>query len=139
MRQTIRDSTSTPTEPEFYSPSIESMNIATSDTTQLQILQLLREIQVEMRANYSNITRTGDGTRNTDGNENENSRSVSRRNRKTPETASFSRTITDEYCWKHGACNHSSEECNRKASGNKCNVTLSNYQDGSNAYCNPNP
>ena len=44
MLQIISDSSSTPTEPEVSSPSIESMNIATSNTTQLQMLQLLREI-----------------------------------------------------------------------------------------------
>ena len=90
-----------------------------------------------MRANRSNIPGTGDGTRNADGNKNENSRRGARRNRKTPDTASFPRTVTDKYCWTHGACKHSLAECNRKASEHKSNATLSNCQGGPNTHCAP--
>ena len=65
------------------------MNIPTRDTTLLQMLQLLRVTDVEMGATCSDILGTGDGTRNTDGNGNEDNYRSVRRNRKTLDNESF--------------------------------------------------
>ena len=60
------------------------------------------------------------------------------RNRKTPDNARFPRPQTDKYCWTHGACNHTSAECQRQATGHQNTATFDNRMGGSNAYCNDN-
>ena len=56
-------------------------------------------------------------------------------NQRTPDNASFNRVNTSTYCHTHGACNHTSAECNRKAPGHRNTATLTNRMGGSNAFC----
>ena len=42
---------------------------------------------------------------------------------------------TSKYCWTHGACSHSSAECNNKREGHQDSATFANKQGGSTYYC----
>ena len=101
---------------------MEVANAATIDV-QHQIFELLRTMQ-EAQSTNTNTTNRG-GNRN-----------GTRRCRKTPDDASFPRQVTDKYCWTHGACNHKSDACNRKAPGHRDAATKENRMNGSNAFCN---
>ena len=46
-----------------------------------------------------------------------------RRNRKTPDNASFSQHTTGKYCWMHGRCNQYSAEFTCKANEHKDTAT----------------
>ena len=45
------------------------------------------------------------------------------------------RTDISKYCWTHGACNHTSAECGRKAPKHKSNATFQNKMNGNMAFC----
>ena len=95
----------------------------TSDQTQLAILQLLREIQLDLKKSSGNNAR-GNGT---------NRR---RQNRKTPDDKTTpQRADVSHYCWTHGAWNHSSNKCRFKAQGHQDEATFENKMGGSCAYC----
>lgn len=94
----------------------ESLNITTNQTTQLEILKLLRELQLNIQG--TNTEGSGDsagrgagGLRNRNDNGGRRNRGI-RRNKKTPDNASFPLPQKDKYCWTHGACNHNSKDCN---------------------------
>jgi len=46
-----------------------------------------------------------------------------------------SRTNTNYYCWSHGACAHSSDQCKSKRPGHQDAATFTNKMGGSTAYC----
>jgi len=50
-------------------------------------------------------------------------------------TQRFTRNNISKYCWSHGACSHTSAQCNSKRDGHKNNATFENKQGGSTAYC----
>ena len=94
-------------------------NAVTNDAQQ-EMLQLLRTMQQAITANGSpNAGRRG------------------RNNRRTPDNASFNRRVRDKYCHTHGACNHVSRDCTRKAPGHRDEATFENRLGGSNAFCTP--
>ena len=45
------------------------------------------------------------------------------------------RTNTSKYCWSHGACAHTSQQCRSKKSGHRDDATFRNKLGGSTAYC----
>ena len=100
------------------------------DTTQLEILKLLRQIQLDMKAQQQQSTYCP----------NPPSQPTSRprvlRATKTPNDARPSRKYKGKYCWTHGACGHSSLNCKDKAPGHKDEATKENKLDGSKAWCN---
>ena len=136
---TISDTTSQLT-PTAHPPPTESLNTTTQQATQLEILRLLRVIQTDFRTQRGGNNRgnpgSGRGTqgRNDDVGGKSRAGRENRANKKTPDAATIPRSITDKYCWTHGACNHTSSECNRKANRHK-NATFQNKAEGSNAYC----
>ena len=97
----------------------------TSNQTQLAILQLLREIQLDMRKSASgNNARGNNATRQR------------RQNQKTPDDRTTPpRANTSHYCWTHGAWHHPSNKCRYKAQGHKDEATFENKMGGSCAYC----
>ena len=103
-------------------------NAVVSDNVQLQMLQILQSMQAAQQQVPNN---------NTDGNHNGGGRT--RQNRRTPDNATFNRRDKTKYCHTHGACNHTSSECNRKAPGHKNTATMTNRMGGSNAFCEPTP
>ena len=117
LAHNIQEENSPPTPP-IEQPAVN----ATMSTGQEQMLQLLRELRdAQIANNTSQSSRTRDQS--------------SRVNRKTPDDANFNRVDTSNYCHTHGACNHKSSECNRKAPGHKNNATRENRRGGSNAFC----
>ena len=109
-------------------PMQQQVNAVQSDPVQLEILKLLQQMQQSMMTtapqnnnNTNTEQRRGRGRRQTG---------------KTPDNASFNRNVTDKYCWTHGACGHTSEQCRAKASGHQDTATLENRLGGSNAFCN---
>ena len=118
MMQNIANVAESQSEPSSE-PSVQLANATTVDTNQ-QILQLLRTMQQQLTSNNTpnNSERRG-------------------RNRRTPDNASFNRRVKDKYCWTHGACNHASGDCSRKAPGHRDEATFANRMGGSNAFCPP--
>ena len=92
----------------------------------LQILQAMQAAQANGNGNQSN----GNGNQNGGGR-------PPRVNKRTPDNAAFTRLDKSKYCHTHGACNHASSECNRKAPGHRNTATLTNRMGGSNAFCQP--
>ena len=58
-----------------------------------------------------------------------------KRSNKKTDNPTFARLGTSKYYWTHGACNHNSNECNRKAPGHKTNATKASNLGGSLAFC----
>ena len=113
MMQTLQE---TQLEP----PQQPAVNATVTDNVQLEILRLLQNLQQPTNVQEE----TGERRRRN-------------RNRKTPDNASFDRAVTDKYCWTHGACNHPSEQCRRKAPGHRDEATMANKLNGSKAFCTP--
>ena len=90
-------------------------------TAQIQMLQILREMR---DAQIANTPPQGNQSRD---------RST-RVNRRTPDNATFNRLDKSKYCHTHGAYNHQSSECNRKAPGHRNAAMLANRLGGSNAF-----
>ena len=146
MLQTISDN-STITADTATSTITESLNIATQQTTQLEILQLLRDMQTEFRGNGNprgngSGTLTGNQRGNGSGGRGNGGRAGrtdtggrGSRGRKTADNTVYPRAQVDKYCWTHGGRNHTSSACERKAPGHQTSATFEDRQNGSNAYC----
>ena len=111
----------------------QAANATIGTDVQLQMLQILQAMQAAQAAgNQQQQNRGGNqnGGRNQGGGR-------TRVNQRTPDNASFNRVNTSTYCHTHGACNHTSAECNRKAPGHRNTATFTNRMGGSNAFCPP--
>jgi hypothetical protein len=95
-----------------------------ADTVQMEMLKLIKDLQLEVRNmksnNYSN-----NGYNNN--NNNGGNRSNGKRNR-------------TKYCWTHGACAHDSKDCNpnTRAPGHQDDATMANKMGGSTKNCGNN-
>ena len=108
----------------YEEPYQESANATTQLAIQSETLKVLAEIQKQLQSLKSDTKDNGT-----------NPTGKKRPNRKTPDDATFTRTIIGKYCWTHGACNHNSNECTRQAPGHKLQATNDNKLDGSKAFC----
>ena len=108
---------------EDEAPVQQVANASIEENMQLQILQILQAMQPAQNTGKSNGRGDNDRGRR---------RNI---NKKTPDNAAFQRIDKTEYCWTHGACNHKTGACNRKAPGHKSNATIANRLGGSNAFC----
>ena len=93
---------------------VANATISTSDAMQLQMLELIKNLQEEVKTLKTGTT--------------SNSYAANKSQRK--------RTNTTKYCWSHGACTHSSKECNKKKTGHQDEATFNNKLGGSTYYCN---
>ena len=109
------------------SPPEPAVNASVGDSVQLEMLRLLRQIAGNRQGGSGPSNRDSAGSGDASGGR--------RRTRKTPDNASFPRDQTSLYCWTHGACNHLSKDCERKALGHKDTAKLANRMGGSNAFC----
>ena len=100
-------------------PAHHQANSVATDPIQLEMLQLLRQMQQGMQTTPAGAAP---------------STSVPGY-RRTPNNATRPRKDTSKYCWTHGASNHASLECERRAPGHRANATLTNRMGGSSAYC----
>ena len=105
---------------------------ATMTTAQEQMLQILREMRDAQIATNSSQGNSSQGNSSQSNWPRDRSTRV---NRRTPDNANFNRVDKSKYCHTHGACNHNSGECNRKAQGHRNAATLANRLGGSNAFC----
>ena len=100
------------------------------DSTQLEILKLLRQIQLDMKAqqqiNLHNSNPPAQLTYST--------RVLKATN--TPDDSKPSRRHKDKYFWIHRACGHHGINCRNKAPGHKDEVTKDNMMGGSKVWCN---
>ena len=110
-------------------PVQEVANATIGANVQLQMLQILQAMQAAQAAN-GNQQQGPQGQHGGNGN-----RERGRTNKKTPDDASFNLGDKSKYCHTHGACNHASSECNRKAPGHRNNATFQRKMGGSNAFC----
>ena len=110
--------TSSSSEDDCYEEEEPAANsVVTNDQVQLEILKLLRDIQVDLKS----------AKRPTN----------ARPNRKTPDDQTRPpRAKVSKYCWTHGACDHDGDKCNRRAPGHRVEATKNNKLGGSKAYCN---
>ena len=106
-------------------PAEPTANATVADNVNLEMLRLLHSIQQRL------------STSNEERNPGDNNNRRRNRNRRTPDDASFNRRVTDQYCWTHGGCNHTSAQCSRKAPGHQDNATFENRMGGSCAFCPP--
>ena len=105
----------TPPPPEI--PEQKANAVTPTDSTmlmQMEMLKLIKSLQQEV-SNLKNNNNTNNENRN-----NPNYRG---------------RTVTNRYCWTHGATNHSSKDCRFKRQNHKDEATFSNKMDGSTRYC----
>ena len=104
-----------------HAPPQQSVN-ALQDNTQLEILKLLREIQMEMKRTNTQQKRP---------NQLQNVQY-----QKTPDDqVEPKRWVKKHYCWTHGASNHKSKNCRTKAQGHQDLATFEDKMGGSKAYC----
>ena len=96
-------------------PTLQA-NATTADAVQLEMLQLLKQMQQDMKASAPTPA-------------------PARRAKKTPDNATWPRRDTSKYCWTHGGCGHLGSGCKSKAPGHKDEATFDNRMGGSNAYC----
>ena len=114
---------------EAETPMQQVANVAIADNVQLQMLQILQTMQAAQQQG----DRNNRGSDKNSGNQNGGGRA--RVNRRTPDDATFNRRDESKYCHTHGACNHTSSDCNRKAPGHRNTATLTNRMGGSNVFC----
>ena len=97
-------------------------NALSQHNMQLETLQLLREWKASQGSTANPPS-------------NDNNDSSKRKPQKTPDDATYPRSVTNKYCWTHGGCNHDSKDCKRRARGHQASATFSDKKGGSAAYC----
>ena len=138
MMQTLAENTAPeqteepPDAPPMEAPQ-QTANAVTQDVQQ-EMLQLLRTMQ---HAITGNRTTTSGQRARTNQTQSSNAGQGGRINRRTPDNANFNRRVRDKYCHTHGACNHASRDCTRKAPGHRDEATRQDRMGGSNAFCTP--
>ena len=96
------------------------------------MMEQMQTMQREM--NNNNNSNHNNNNYNNNQNNNRNGRS-SNQNNNADRSGTRGRTNTSMYCWNHGACAHSGQNCNSKKEGHKDAATLANKMGGSTAYC----
>ena len=122
MMQSVMEQSMAPTEPasDISAPSAHLANATTSDTVQLQILQLIQQLQQDMKTCIAATS---------------NASTTKRVFKKTRDNGGMLRKDISKYCWTHGACGHESKDCRAKAPGHRDDATLTTRHGGSNARC----
>ena len=105
------------------SPIHQTINMTTNDVT-IKILELLKELQQDMKEHKKRPPPRTNYKRN--GNNDNNGNKKKKGNR---------RTDISIYCWSCGAWNHTSRRCRRKKEGHKDEATFDNKMGGSTLYC----
>ena len=100
-----------------------------------QMVTMMEQMQTMQREmNNNNNSNHNNNNYNNNQNNNRNGRS-SNQNNNANRSETRGRTNTSMYCWSHGACAHSGQNCNSKKEGHKDAATLANKMGGSTAYC----
>ena len=99
----------------------QEMNATISNHTMIEAIAQLQQQMLELMQSNNRSSNTSQRSTNTQRNNGGGAR--------------YTRSNTSKYCWSHGACAHSSSECNDKKEGHKNNATFANKMGGSTAYC----
>ena len=102
----------------------QSANAMTADTSQLEMMKLLKQMQEGMQMLLQKESGTSPTKRKGFG-------------KKTPDDTDRERAITSSYCWTHGGCGHSSTKCKFRAEGHQDSATFKKRMGGSKAFCKP--
>ena len=93
----------------------------TTDALNLEMLRVLQQMSSQLTHLSTGSANSTSDNRRTSGNR----------------TGGYKpRRNTSKYCWSHGACAHSGNECNAKKPGHDATATFSNKNGGSTDYCN---
>ena len=103
-------------------PNHDQVANSASIDIQQQTAAILQSLQQELQLLKDKIQQTGLPTNK-------------KLAKKTPDNPTFKRDNTSKYCWTHGACNHNSNECSRRAPGHKTDATKTTKLGGSKAFC----
>lgn len=116
----------------------QANSITASENSQLltTIVQLQKQMAA-MQSQLANQNRNNKNDSNSGGGNGDGGGGNKRKRffKKTPDSPPFTRGKTDVYCWTHGACNHSSADCTRRARGHVETATFQDKQGGSLAFC----
>ena len=118
--------------PPDATPSDDSPQIIqqfANNATQAQLMPQLMAQMVQMMEQMSTIQQKLSAQQSVSSSNTTLSSNCSRRRR--------TRGTIDSYCWSHGACAHSSSQCQSKKAGHQDNATLVNKLGGSTAFCVP--
>lgn len=121
----IADDASTLTD--YHHPTMQQQqmnNIQTQHQKEIAELKMLLQKATQQIARQDS-SKKGDNSNNQPGKDGK---------KKYWEGSTFRRDIS-KYCWSHGACNHTSNDCNRPHKGHKKEATFENMMDGSYAFC----
>ena len=104
-------------------PSAPSTNATTNDNVMLEVLQLLKELK-----NDNSRKQKNSGQQNSDNQKKQGYQDQNTSNKQT-------RFNISKYCYSHGACSHSSDNCKAKKQGHKDTVTFNKKMGGSTDFC----
>ena len=101
-------------------------NKTASDMMMIGILKLLKELKNDKDDKKRKSPSTGQprGRRNNNNSDNNNQ-----------QRKKYKRNDTSKYCWSHGACSHSSKDCEKKKDCHKVDATFQNMMGGCTDYC----
>ena len=144
--------------------SNQSINTASNDTIQLEILKLLREMRDDNNEsrkrskknsgkenNNDNVNNNKNDNKNNGRNSSRNNNGNNNKHRKNRNSnrnnnsnsnnnngsSGFVRDVS-HYCYAHGACSHDSKDCFKQGNNHNDNATFANKMGGSTSYCNNN-
>ena len=102
--------------------NIHTANAVTQLSVQQETLKALMDLQRQLQSLTNEVKGSSKPSKN--------------RFKKTPDDPPYKRDNTEHYCWTHGACNHHSNACSRRAEGHKADATKDTKMGGSKAFCN---
>lgn len=108
-------------------PPQQKINITTNDAVALKILELLQELQKDMKSRNKTPPKKRGGGGGGGGGQRNNGNNNNKKKRR--------RTNISKYCWSCGAWNHLGKNCRFKKEGHKDEATFENKMGGSTLYC----
>jgi len=108
---------------EDYSSQYTANSVST-DSTQLEIIKLLKELKSEMKRSNDQAKRTPPSDH-----------TPKRPYLKTPDNCIKNCWVKKHYYWTHRLTNHMSDKCLFKAEGHQDLATMDNKMGGSKVYC----
>jgi hypothetical protein len=137
VAQRLLDAMPTTDEPSPPVPQFDSVNTALQQreasllARETALSNQVQELMALMRTSSTNAT-----TANPNNRPPRNGRGRGRNaNRPTPTNSNRTAPSPRQYCWSHGACAHSSADCNTRLPGHQTSATFDNMMAGSTTNC----
>ena len=115
----------------FCLAALEDHQANAAMSNQTALITAIQDLQSQIRDLTTNANSGGGGRGRGRGNNGTQGRGGGR----SGNQQHCRRTNTTKYCWTHGACAHTSNECTSHAEGHKVTATFDNKMGGSTAYC----